>query len=255
MSFVMVDRNLVTDKNINANEYRVHTYLLLMYNKDKACAFPSIEVMAKELNMSVSTVKRCIKKLQDLGYVEVSKRKGLAGNFNIYKKLKHLIVRNNKGAKTPTEATIINEENAEKVETNFEGNYVDCRGNEKNSDCSYIDHRSEEQKELDNNVNVRLARSVTNIDKSNFAKTILSMADEELVREAIRNFKAKKGKSATFLISILVDEYFKASMKFPVKMLNMLRKGLNNPFLEQPYLQDLQTPTNKIDINKLLQSY
>lgn len=242
MSFVMVDRNLVTDQNINANEYRVHTYLLLMYNQNKACAFPSLEVMAKELNMSVSTVKRCIKKLQDLGYVEVSKRKGLAGNFNIYKKLKHLIVRNNKGAKTPTEATIINEENAEKVEINFEGG-------------PKLDHRSEEEKELDNNVNVRLARSVTNIDNSNFAKTILSMADEELVREAIRNFKAKKGKSATFLISILVDEYFKASTKFPVKMLNMLRKGLNNPFLEQPYLQDLQTPTNKIDTNKLLQSY
>ena len=222
MSFVMVDRNLVTDKNINANEYRVHTYLLLMYNKDKACAFPSIEVMAKELNMSESTVKRCIKKLQDLGYIEVSKRKGLAGNFNIYKKLKHLIVRNNKCAETPAEATIINEENADKSEINFEG------GQE------VVDHRSEVQKELDNNINVRLARSVTNIDKSNFAKTILSMADEELVREAIRNFKAKKGKSATFLISILVDEYFKASMKFPVKMLNMLRKGLNNPFLEQP---------------------
>ncbi len=220
MSFVMVDRNLVTDKNINANEYRVHTYLLLMYNKDKACAFPSIEVMAKELNMSMSTVKRCIKKLQELGYVEVSKKKGLAGNFNVYSKLKHLIVRKNKAAETPAEATIINEENADK-ETNFEG------GPE-------IDHRSEEQKELDNNVNVRLARSVTNIDNSNFAKTILSMADEELVREAIRNFKAKKGKSATFLISILVDEYFKASIKFPVKMLNMLRKGLNNPFLDQP---------------------
>lgn len=223
MSFVMVDRNLVTDKNINENEYRVHTYLLLMYNKDKACAFPSMEIMAKELNMSVSTVKRCIKKLQGLGYVEVSKRKGLAGNFNIYKKLKHLIVRNNKsveGSAEATKTTIINEENADK-EINFEG------GPE-------LDHRSKEEKELDNNVNVRLARSVTNIDKSNFAKTILSMADEELVREAIRNFKAKNGKNATFLISILVDEYFKASTKFPVKMLNMLRKGLNNPFLDQP---------------------
>ena len=224
MSFVMVDRNLVTDKNINANEYRVHTYLLLMYNKDKACAFPSIEVMAKELNMSESTVKRCIKKLQDLGYVEVSKRKGLAGNFNIYKKLKHLIVKNNKAAekvvKASARATVINEENADK-EINFEGGLK-------------LDHRSEEEKELDNNVNVRLARSVTNVDKSNFAKIILSMADEELAREAIRNFKAKKGKSATFLISILVDEYFKASTKFPVKMLNMLRKGLNNPFLDQP---------------------
>ncbi|MCI9110282.1 helix-turn-helix domain-containing protein [uncultured Clostridium sp.] len=223
MSFVMVNRELVTDKRINGNEYRVHTFLLLMYNENKACAFPSISVIAEKVNMSESTVKRCLKKLEELGYITIEKRKGLAGNFNVYKKLKHLILRNNKVKK---EVTIINEENVDK-ETNFEGNNVDCN-------CDYIDHRSEEQKELDNNVNVRLARSVTNIDKSNFAKTILSMADEELVREAIRNFKSKKGKSATFLISILVDEYFKASVRFPAKMLNMLRKGLNNPFLEQP---------------------
>ena len=38
-----------------------------------------------------------------------------------------------------------------------------------------------------------MARAVTNIDNSNFAKKILSMADEELLREAIRNFKKRRG--------------------------------------------------------------
>lgn len=218
-SFVMIERKLVTDNKINGNEFRVHSFLLMMYNENKGYAFPSIEFISKEVNMSESTVKRCINKLQELGYVEISKRKGLAGNFNIYSKLKHLITRKNKNVNTPAEAkieaTIINDENMDKFD-------------------EVEDSRTESERELDNNINVRLARSVTNIDKSNFAKIILSMADERLTREAIRNFKAKKGKSATFLISILVDEYFKASTKFPIKMLNLLRKGLNNPFLEQP---------------------
>lgn len=223
MSFVMIDRNLITDKNITASEYRVHTYLLLMYNENKACAFPSIETMADELCMSQSTVKRCVKKLEKLGYLEVNKRKGLAGNFNTYKNLKYFIDRKNINKKADAKATIINEKNAKEEVSTFEADLLE-------------DVRTDEQIELDNNVNVRLARSVTNIDKSNFAKVILSMANEALVREAIRSFKNKNGKSATFLISILVDEYFKASVKFPIKMLNMLRKGLNNPFLEQPQL-------------------
>ena len=33
---------------------------------------------------------------------------------------------------------------------------------------------------------------------------------------------------------MLVDEYFKNGIEFPVRMFNLLKKGLKNPFLEQP---------------------
>ena len=86
---------------------------------------------------------------------------------------------------------------------------------------------------IDNHNNVRMARAVTNIENSNFAKKILSMADEELVREAIRNFKKKRGRNATFLIQMLVDEYYKAGIRFSQVMLNLLRKGLKFQNIEQ----------------------
>ena len=226
MSFVMIKRELISDKNINANEYRVYTYLLMMYNEEKGYAFPSIDVIADKTNLSQSTVKRCIKKLEKLGYLEVSKRKGLAGNFNIYSNLKHLVnKKENKSEKEEAKSkiiTIIEEEDTNEEVLNFSNiEELDTKSNNK-------------QKELDNHKNVRLARSVTDIDKSNFAKVVLSIAEERLVREAIRNFKNKKGKNATFLITILIDEYFKNGIKLPIKMLNLLRKGLRNPFLEQP---------------------
>ena len=60
------------------------------------------------------------------------------------------------------------------------------------------------------------------------------MCDEEIVREAIRSFKTKKGKSATFLIQLVVDEYFKAKVNFSNRLLNLLKSGLRNPYLTQP---------------------
>ena len=69
-----------------------------------------------------------------------------------------------------------------------------------------------------------MARAATNIDKSKFAKRILSLADEELVREAIRNFKKKKGKSATFLIKLLVDEYYKQGISLSSQLMNLLKR-------------------------------
>lgn len=56
----------------------------------------------------------------------------------------------------------------------------------------------------------------------------MSLADEELVREAIRNFKVKRGKSATFLISLLIDEYYKAGVELSKSSMNLL-KGYYTP--------------------------
>ena len=167
-----------------------------------------MEVISDRLNISVATVKRSIKKLAEIGYITIEKRKGLAGNFNIYKKLKHIIENISKASKV--------EETDEAIGTTEE-----LPQNIQNENLEEF-----KVSKIDNNTNVRLARAVTNIDKSNFAKKILSLADEELVREAIRSFKKKKGRNATFLIQMLVDEYYKAGIKFSQGMLNLLRKGL-----------------------------
>lgn len=208
MRFLKLSHELITDKNITSNEFRIYSYLLSLYNVEKECSYPSMEVISDRLNISVATVKRSIKKLSELGYITVEKRKGLAGNFNIYKKLKHIIENISKVSKV--------EESAEGIEATKE--LVENIQSENLEEVKVS--------KIDNHTNVRLARAVTNIDKSNFAKKILSLADEELVREAIRSFKKKKGRNATFLIQMLVDEYYKAGIKFSQGMLNLLRKGL-----------------------------
>ena len=215
MQFLKLSHELITDKNITSNEFRIYTYLLSLYNADKQCSYPSIEVISERLNISISTVKRSIKKLSELGYIAIEKRKGLAGNFNIYKKLKHLI-----------EAKVTNKKDkALKVG-------VDSNGEKPLDGQVHIEEVLEgeqapevtKQDIIDNHNNVRMARAATNIDKSKFAKRILSLADEELVREAIRNFKKKKGKSATFLIKLLVDEYYKQGISLSSQLMNLLKR-------------------------------
>ncbi len=208
MRFLKLSHELIIDKNITSNEFRIYSYLLSLYNVEKECSYPSMEVISDRLNISVATVKRSIKKLAELGYITVEKRKGLAGNFNIYKKLKHIIENISKVSKGEEPDEVI-EATKELVENIQNENLEEVKVSK-----------------IDNNTNVRLARAVTNIDKSNFAKKILSLADEELVREAIRSFKKKKGRNATFLIQMVVDEYYKAGIKFSQGMLNLLRKGL-----------------------------
>lgn len=215
--FLKVDLDLIEDENLTANELRVYLYLLTKYNTEKKCAYPSLETISEKINMSLSTVKRAIKKLEELEYVTVEKRKGLSGNFNIYKDMKHLIDNITKNKEVNTEENV----NQEIITI------------EKSTGEDIAPIETTENK-INNHQNVRLARSVTNIDKSKFGKTVLTMCDEEIVREAIRSFKTKKGKSATFLIQLVVDEYFKAKVNFSNKLLNLLKSGLRNPYLTQP---------------------
>ena len=215
MQFLKLSIDLITDKNITSNEFRIYTYLLSLYNEEKQCSYPSIDIISERLNISISTVKRSIKRLKELNYIAIEKRKGLAGNFNMYKKLKHLIASRIAAKKRVVKIGV--DSNGEKP---IDGQ-VSVDEALKN-----IEETQNKEDKINNHINVRLARAVTNIDKSNFAKKILTLADEELVREAIRNFKKKKGRNATFLIQMLVDEYYKSGIKFSRGMLNLLRKGL-----------------------------
>lgn len=91
MKFLKLSHDLIIDTNITSNEFRIYTYLLSLYNENKKCAYPSIETISNRLNISVATVKRSIKKLVELGYMIIEKKKSVAGNYNTYKELKHLV--------------------------------------------------------------------------------------------------------------------------------------------------------------------
>ena len=224
MQFLKLSHELITDKNITSNEFRVYTYLLSLYNEEKDCSYPSIDVISERLNISISTVKRSIKRLEDLKYISIEKRKGLAGNFNIYKKLKHIIT-----------AKVINKKDkAPKVGVDSNGNKPldgQISVEEALQNIKEEPRVQSKQNSIDNHNNVRMARAVTNIDNSNFAKKILTLVDEELLREAIRNFKKKRGKNATFLIQLVIDEYFKNGVELSKCLVNLLNKGLKGNFV------------------------
>lgn len=213
MQFLKMPYELITDKSITANEFRIYTYLLSLYNAERKCCFPSLDVISERLGICLSTVKKSIKNLAKLNYIVIEKRKGLAGNFNVYKKLKHIISNIIKKAKRndlPHNNDIKNIKN--KLFNKTKANNKDM-----NVEEEYLDTG------IDSHINVRLARSVTNVDNSNFAKKILSLANESIVREAIKMFKKKRGKTPTFLISLLIDEYYRRKIEFPSGMFNLLK--------------------------------
>lgn len=223
MQFLKLSYELIT-----ANEFRIYTYLLSLYNTEKNCSYPSLEAISKNLGICLSTVKKSIKRLEELGYIKIQKRKGLAGNFNIYKNLKHIVNINKKAIKTKEIVKKLNDKvfyKDEKVNDENKENDTNNISNDKDAKSDEIEN-NHNKNNIDSHINVSLARAVTNVDNSNFAKKILSLANTEVVRETIKIFKKKRGKTPTFLISLMIDEYCRRGSNFPIGMSNLLKSTL-----------------------------
>lgn len=223
MQFLKLSYELIT-----ANEFRIYTYLLSLYNTEKNCSYPSLEAISKNLGICLSTVKKSIKRLEELGYIKIQKRKGLAGNFNIYKNLKHIVNINKKAIKTKEIVKKLNDKVSykdEKVNDENKENDTNNISNDKDAKSDEIEN-NHNKNNIDSHINVSLARAVTNVDNSNFAKKILSLANTEVVRETIKIFKKKRGKTPTFLISLMIDEYCRRGSNFPIGMSNLLKSTL-----------------------------
>ena len=195
MQFLKLSYELIT-----ANEFRIYTYLLSLYNTEKNCSYPSLEAISKNLGICLSTVKKSIKRLEELRYIKIQKRKGLAGNFNIYKNLKHIVNINKKAIKTKEIVKKLNDKVSykdEKVNDENKENDTNNISNDKDAKSDEIEN-NHNKNNIDSQINVSLARAVTNVDNSNFAKKILSLANTEVVRETIKIFKKKRGKTPTF---------------------------------------------------------
>lgn len=194
ISFLKLDTNLITDTSINSNEFRIYTYLLSLYNQEKNCAYPSLETISEKLNISLSTVKRAIKHLAELKYINIEKKKAQIGNHNIYTRLKHLISDN-------------------RVEV------VDIKS-------------SDEIKEdnINNHVNVRLARKHINIDNSKAIREMLTLMSKKNVREGIKNFNNKLSKGVwkkntiSNLFREIVQVYYTLGEKMNYKVFNYYKK-------------------------------
>ncbi|EDT23453.1 helix-turn-helix domain-containing protein [Clostridium perfringens] len=204
ISFLKLDTNLITDTNINANEFRIYTYLLSLYNQEKQCAYPSLETISTKLNISLSTVKRAIKHLAELGYISVEKKKAQIGNHNIYTRLKHLI-------------------RAKKTEI---------------TDIKTVEDIKEEK--MDNHENVRLARKYVDVDKSMAIKEMLTLISKKNVREGIKNFNNKldkgvwKKNTVSNLFREIIQVFYNLGEKMNYKVFNYYKKYFDI-YAMQPY--------------------
>lgn len=74
-------------KLTNGNEFKIYCYLCSNYNKELGYAFPSLNVIAKNTNISVPTVTKCIKSLEEMGLIKISKFECKSNKYtnNIYK--------------------------------------------------------------------------------------------------------------------------------------------------------------------------
>ena len=204
ISFLKLDTNLITDTSINSNEFRIYTYLLSLYKQEKNCAYPSLETISEKLNISLSTVKRAIKHLAELGYISIEKKKAQIGNHNIYTKLKHLI-----GAKK-TEVTNI--KTFEEIK----------------------------EEKIDNHENVRLVRKYVDVDKGKVIREMLTLMSKKNVREGIKNFNNKLSKGVwkkntiSNLFREIVQVYYTLGEKMNYKVFNYYKKYFD-VYAIQPY--------------------
>ena len=91
VQFTQVANTIIKDKKTSSNEKVIYMYLLSLYNDVQKCSYPSIETISKEVNISITTVKKSIKNLVKLGYMKIEKEKCARGYFNVYKNFKYLI--------------------------------------------------------------------------------------------------------------------------------------------------------------------
>ena len=197
MQFLKLPYELITDTNITSNEFRIYTYLLSLYNEDRGCAYPSIETISKKVNISIATVKRSIKRLVELGYMVIEKKKSVAGNYNTYKEFKYLIKNIADTTKKVVKSVVKKVVNEIKpvIVSECKVDVVETKNNEVEELCEYSQEHQAKISLVSKNV-----KSLT--EKQMF---LIGDMDLETLRKSIFRFK-KSTKTHSF--AFLVECYY-----------------------------------------------
>lgn len=227
MQFLKLSYELITDKNITSNEFRIYTYLMSLYNDKQGCSFPSIEVIAERTTISMATVKRSIKKLVELGYMIVEKQKAKIGNFNKYTNFKHLVLDKESATKTEIKKVSPVDSNGE---VPVEGQIHISEVEEDVEKVQILTPAERKEHDKLNNDSVRIARKYTDVDGNGYAIAILACLDAEIVKAAGYRFKNQlelgnlKLNCVSNFLRVVVDKYYEKGIDFPTKAFNMLKK-------------------------------
>lgn len=223
MKFLKLSNDLITDKNITSNEFRIYAYLLSLYNSKKDCAYPSMKVIAKNLGLSEKTVVNSVNNLTKLGYMVIEKKKGINGNYNTYKNLKYLIKnivkpKKKKEVKKPIIPSECKENNGD-IEQQIEVKEI-------------IPFTVEHQQKI----SLVMKQGIKLTEKQMW---LLGDFTLEALREAIRVFK-KQTKTNTF--AFLINTYYTACSKLGVIPSTDIQRYCKNKFVgvSDAYINDLE---------------
>ena len=209
MQFFMLAQDLITDKNISANEFRIYTYLMSIYNEKQGCSFPSMDKIVEKLGMTKPTVNKSIKKLVELGYMIVEKQKAKIGNFNKYTNFKHLVSVNEENVnsyenKISTETPKVEKAVEKKVEKNEIKREPLIVSDWKESGVQIeIEELNPYSIEHQQKISLVLKQGINLSEKQEF---LIGEMDLESLRKAIYQFKKKKGKYFSLLLSLYIDQ-------------------------------------------------
>ncbi len=67
-NFTTILNNIITDKNISGNEFKILCYLCMRSGTDNSC-FPSLDTIHQDTGICLSTVKNTIPKLVESGCI------------------------------------------------------------------------------------------------------------------------------------------------------------------------------------------
>lgn len=202
MRFFKLSYELITDTNITSNEFRIYTYLMSLHNEMQGCSFPSMDKIVEKTNISLATVKRSIKRLVELGYMTVEKQKAKIGNFNKYKNFKYLV---NSTEKDNSTEDINKEMTTKKIVEDQESNtkpliVADCK---ESGVQIAIEEISQFTIEHQQKISLILKQGIILTEKQKF---LVGDMDLETLRKAIHQFKKKKGKYFSLLLSLYIDQ-------------------------------------------------
>lgn len=209
IQFLQIDFNLITDTRITSNEFRIYAYLLSLYNDNKKCSYPSLETIANKLNISLTTVKKSIKRLAELGYMKIEKKKTDRGFFNTYTSFKNMIKK-------------INKKSSKKAEDN-KTKPVDSNGEKPLDGQVHVDELlySAASELQDNEVTsvdlkeIELISNETGLEKEN-AEQLLKIAEPKKILEVYEYAKSRAKNLYSFMFKAIKGNWNIQSVVSPV---------------------------------------
>ena len=83
--FVMVTRAILEDVSLKASDKSVYSVLCMYADNRTSDCFPSRETLMSKAGVSDNTLRKCIRNLQERGYIDVEERYNSAGRAsNLY---------------------------------------------------------------------------------------------------------------------------------------------------------------------------